>query len=511
MALTASDLDRIYQECLLPCSEDRITGSSIYDYCVSPFMVHCQKFGPEDKKDTLTQYQKLLFDQGISHEAQAIEAIYPDAEELEYETLEEGFRLLLEGMSQGVRVLCGLPAFYLPQGLVGVFDVIQRKDTHPSAFGDYHYVVTEIKLARRIEDRHLNQAAFYNYLLGKIQGYAPPTCYVLNRDYQETKVAYDQAEILALVEDIREILNGKEVSPTHRACSWPWETYNNEEAIRRRDVSLISGVGQSLKGKLSDMGVRTVDDLAELPEEDLEMIKGVGAKTARRFSSSARALVSGECIRLGECQFPENRIEIFLDLEGTGEQAAAEGLIAIDYLIGALIRRDGQVEYTPFVAHQPHEEGEMFRRFVDWLLEQGNVLEQCDVLEQGDVLERRNVIIYHWHSYERTHLRRLAERYALPKDRLEAILGSMRDLYKDAVSSFAFPTYSTGLKDIARHIGYEWTHPDVDAMESIALYLQYAEDPAGNKENIQKIMDYNEDDCRATMLVKDWLEEKAGA
>ncbi len=131
MTLTASDLEGIYQECLLPCSEDTITGSSIYEYCVSPFMVHCQKFGPEDKKDALTQYQKLLFDQGISHEAQAIEAIYPDAEKLEYETPEEGFRLLLEGMSQSVRVLCRLPAFYLPQGLTGVFDVIQRKDSHP--------------------------------------------------------------------------------------------------------------------------------------------------------------------------------------------------------------------------------------------------------------------------------------------------------------------------------------------------------------------------------------------
>ncbi len=346
---------------------------------------------------------------------------------------------------------------------------------------------------------------------------------MLNRDYQETKVAYDEAQILAIVEDIREILAGKEVSPTHNACAWPWETYTNEEAIRRKDVSLISGVGQSLKGKLSDMGVRTVSDLAELPEENLQAIKGVGAMTARRFSYSARALDSGEYIRLGECQFPKNRTEIFLDLEGTGEQATAEGLIAIDYLIGALIRRRGQVEYTPFVAHEPNEEGEMFRRFVDWLLEQGNVLEQgdvleqCNVLEQGDVLEQGNVleqgdvIVYHWHSYERTHLRRLAERYALPEDRLEAILGSMRDLYKDAVSSFAFPTYSRRLKDIAHHIGYEWTHPDVDAMESIALYLQYAEDPSGNKENIQKIMDYNEDDCRATMLVKDWLEEKAGA
>lgn len=81
----------------------------------------------------------------------------------------------------------------------------------------------------------------------------------------------------------------------------------------------------------------------------------------------------------------------------------------------------------------------------------------------------------------------------------------MRDLYKDAVSSFAFPTYSNGLKEIANYMGYKWKHPDVTALESITFYLQYVEAPEKNRHKMQKVMDYNEDDCRATMLVKDWL------
>ena len=56
-------------------------------------------------------------------------------------------------------------------------------------------------------------------------------------------------------------------------------------------------------------------------------------------------------------------------------------------------------------------------------------------------------------------------------------------------------------------MGYKWKHPDVDALESIALYLQYVENPDKNKDKIQKVIDYNEDDCMATMLVKDWLEK----
>ena len=68
-------------------------------------MVHCEQFGPEDKKDTMTQYQQLLFDQGRTHEAHVIETAYPEAEKLEYKTPKEGFRMLLERMNEVVGIL----------------------------------------------------------------------------------------------------------------------------------------------------------------------------------------------------------------------------------------------------------------------------------------------------------------------------------------------------------------------------------------------------------------------
>ena len=488
MALTLSDIDRIYKRCLLPTIENRITARTIYSYCISPFMVHCEKFGPEDKKDALTQYQEMLFDQGRAHETQVIETEYPEAEKLKYETPEEGFKMLLEGMNKGVMVLCGLPAFYLPEGLTGIFDVVERRDTKPSIFGSYHYVVKEIKLAKNIQKHHIYQVAFYNYMLGKIQGYTPPTFYVINRDYEESEVGYDEAELLGILGDIREILMGKEVNPTYGACEWPWETYNNEEAVRREDISLVSGIGPSFKQKLLEAGTYTIDDLAKTRVEDLVEIKGIGTKTAGKFLLSSKALVSGNCICIGACNFPEKRTEIFLDLEGTGERIRDEELIAMDYLIGVLTRKDKKEVYTPFIAHAFDKEGEMFYQFVKWLLTQDDF------------------IIYHWHHYERVHLERLAERCGLQDNIREVIFGNMRDLYKDAVSCFAFPTYGNGLKQIASYMGYKWKHPDVDALESIALYFQYVEDPDKNKDKIQKVVDYNEDDCRATMLVRDWLE-----
>jgi len=491
MALMLSDIDKIYKRCILPTTEDRITARTIYNYCISPFMVYCEKFRPEDKKDALTQYQRMLFDQGRAHELQVIETKYPEAEKLEYETPEEGFRMLLEGMNEGVKVLCGLPAFYLPEGLMGRFDILERKDTNPSIFGHYHYIVKEIKLAKNIQKHHIYQVVFYNYMLGKIQGYTPSAFYVINRDYEESVVGYDETGLLGILEDIREILKGKKVDPTYGSCEWPWESYNNEEAIRRRDISLVGGIGLSFKQKLVEEGICTIDDLAKIQIEDLVKIKGIGTKNAKKFSFNSRALVSGDYICMSMCEFPEKQTEIFLDLEGTGEQVGDEELIAIDYLIGVLTRKNEKEEYIPFIAHELDKEGEMFRQFVKWLLKQDDF------------------IIYHWHHYERVHLERLSDRYGL-KDKIQKVIsGNMRDLYRDAVSCFAFPTYGNGLKEVASYMGYKWKHPDVNALESIAIYFQYLENPDKNKDKMQKVIDYNEDDCRATMLVKNWLKQSS--
>ena len=72
-----------------------------------------------------------------------------------------------------------------------------------------------------------------------------------------------------------------------------------------------------------------------------------------------------------------------------------------------------------------------------------------------------------------------------------------------------FPTYGTGLKKIAPYMGFRWRHKEVNAMQSIALYLDYVADPVANARKLQLVLDYNEDDCLATLVVKDWLTARA--
>lgn len=482
--------NKIYQLCLTEKTAERITARTVYDYCVSPFMVHCNKYAPADMKDPENRYNELLFEQGREHEKQIIQTNYPTAKQIQFATREEGFRLLLAAMAKGTKVLCGLPAFYLPQGLEGVFDILEKRTSQPSALGNYHYIVKEVKLARNIQQRHIQQAAFYNYLLGKIQKHTPSEYYVINRDGIEQEIQYDEKELLTILEDIRAIHEGKQVLPTYGACHWPWQTYNNEEAKRIRDVSLVSGVGASFKTKLLQQDINTVEDLAKTTPETLCNIRGIGEKTAQKFHQNANALANGTHIRIGTCSFPKKQTEIFLDLEGTGEQTQDSGLVVMDYLIGVIVRTAKDEKYIPFTAHAIDQEQKMFREFVDWTLRQ------------------EDYVIYHWHHYEKTHLKKLAERHGLTKE-TAPILDHMQDLYKTATDTFAFPTFGNGLKVVAAYIGFKWKQQDVNALESIALYFEYIQNPTKNKEKLDKIIAYNEDDCKATLLIKDWLEKQS--
>ena len=490
MAKKSINIDELYEKCLSGNPKDLITARTVYNYCISPFMVYCNKFGPEEKKNPENEYNNLLFEQGKAHEKQVIENNYPDLKPVKYATLEEGFRMLLEAMSKGTSVAAGMPVFYLPEGLSGVVDVLEKRQGKKSVFGNHYYVIKEIKLSKNIRREHIYQAAFYNYVVGKIQGFTPTSFYLINRDLEETEQKFDETELLAMMEDIREILGGKRVIPTYNACMWPWETYNNEEAIKTRDVSLVAGVGPSFKRRLIAQNIHTVEHLAKARTQHLTTIEGIGEKKAAKFHNKATALVAGKHIRLGCCKFPEKKTELFLDLEGTGEQVKDEGLVAMDYLIGLVVRSKGKEKYVPFVAHKLNQEKKMFSEFLKW------------------VVGQEDYVIYHWHNYERVHIQRLIERYGFSR-KAKLILSSMQDLYKDAVTNFAFPTYGNGLKEIAAYIGYKWKHADVNAMESIALYFQYIQDPNNNRDKLEKVLDYNRDDCMATMLIKDWLERES--
>lgn len=487
---------RLFRACTAGGLSGEITAHEVSLYHRSPYSIWCGKFAPPEHRDPLGPYRELLLERGIEHEKRVIAGRWPGCEAAPFQEPLEGFSRLLDAMVRGIPVICGLPLLYLPENLQGRPDVLVKREGVPSAFGDYAYEVVEIKLAARIEERHAVQAAFYTYLLSKIQGSRPERFFVINRDHEERtyRTADFEGTLRDAIDGTRNILEGSEhPSPTYNGGEWPWMRWTNHVALHERDISLVPGVGPAMKEKLAARGMRKIWDLSSAPPEALMDIPGVGRATAARLVVNARAIHQRVCIALDRSalRFRDCPTEVFLDLEGTDPTGEQDGLEQVDYLIGVLIADAGGLRYRPFTAWRIHEEGRMFRAFVEFLLGLGDV------------------VVYHWHNYERWHLRQLASRHGLTGLVERDVFPKMVDLHRVATRAFAFPTPTNGLKDIAKHLGFRWRHEDVNALDSIAWYLRYQSAPETWGEKLQGIVDYNEDDCRATKHIRDWLVEQA--
>ena len=66
-----------------------------------------------------------------------------------------------------------------------------------------------------------------------------------------------------------------------------------------------------------------------------------------------------------------------------------------------------------------------------------------------------------------------------------------------------WPTNDQSIKTLAKYLGFEWRDTDPSGAESIEWYHRWVE--GGDELVKQRILEYNEDDCRATRVLLDAL------
>ena len=470
----------------------KLTATDIRQYVEAPFYLYCNNFVDRSEMDKIPDaYLVELAKMGREHEEKINQEEFPNSEPMIFDTPEDGFRKVLDSMTSKTTAILNAPLYYLPEGLYGTADQIVKEDGR-SIFGKHHYVIKEIKIAKNIKQGHILQAALYNHILGKIQGYTPDTFYLINMEKHEIpyKFAEYEGELFDNIEGVFRIKGGERPSPTFGSCMYPWNDYCNKIALAERDVSLLHGVGLKMKNKLVEAGCSKLDDVVNTSKQNLMNIDGIGSITANKMTHHANAILKNQAIRIKQPKpLSEKTTEIFFDLEGIdfATQTAHE-LDMTDYLIGAIIRKNNKEEYISFVAKNIDSEKKMVKEFIEFLGKQ------------------KDYVLYHWASYEKTHMTKMMEKYDIPSDDQQLVLSKnvLCDLHPIVTSSYVFPIPGTGLKPIAKWMGYQWKHADVGAMSSIDLYLKYTNDPETHLELLDKVIDYNKDDCVATRIIKDW-------
>jgi hypothetical protein len=116
-----------------------------------------------------------------------------------------------------------------------------------------------------------------------------------------------------------------------------------------------------------------------------------------------------------------------------------------------------------------------------------------------------DAFIYHYAGYEVSTLKRLTARYGVGEHYLDHLLRTQRfvDLYRVVQQGIIASEPSYSLKDLEVFYMPEREGEVLSATDSIVAYENWLE--TGDDSIIDGIAAYNEEDCRSTKLLRDWL------
>jgi predicted RecB family nuclease len=283
-------------------------------------------------------------------------------------------------------------------------------------------------------------------------------------------------------------------SGTCKNCVWYTACIDTLE--KANDLTLIPELGRSKR----DVIAKQIGSIYNLANADISRFiserktafPGIGPETLEKLQARAKLLSDkdGKPYLREAIAIPTSETELFFDIE-------LDPMRDVCYLHGFVERRGGAnntERYVPFFADAPTPAAEE-RAFADaWQYIQS--MQPC--------------MIYYYSKYERTIYRKLREKYpnVCSADDIEVMFDPARsvDLYYDVVQKATeWPTRDFSIKTVAKHLGFAWRDSHPSGAASIEWFHRWVEssDPAIR----QRILDYNEDDCRATRVLLDAIRQ----
>jgi predicted RecB family nuclease len=459
----------------------KITEKTFYQFIKCPHWVYLDAHHLEDRPHHQLLL-KLMDDGLIEEKAREVISDREEVAEVKAEDLEEAFNQTLEYMAQGVETI--YRGVLIDKHWVGHPDVLEKVEGK-SRFGDYYYVAADLKSSRRMKDEYKFQGCFYAELLEKIQKVKPVQGYVINPEGETQGYLIEdfEHEYELTLSKIEEIVAGKE--PPHFLTSGcrqsPWFSECRTKTNECDDLSLLNRVWKEEVIRLRASGVKTISELSTKSINDLEaLVPTMRAERLEILRDQAIAISEERYLIRGPVDFPESEIEVYFDIE-------SNPLRDFDYLFGVLVVKGGEENYYAFTADGPEDEAKMWDEFV------------------GFLERHHDAMIYHYGLFEQEVMRRFAARYGVSKIAQEVIDRNMIDLLYLFRPHVIFPLSFYTLKDIACYLGFSWRSEDASGANSVVWHEEWL--ASKNDAFMKKIKEYNEDDVRATHLIKEWLEK----
>lgn len=461
---------------------------------------------------------KILMDRGDEHEAAYIE--YLKAKGFSVDNARgKSEQEIIVLMQQGVDVITQPE---LQRGnWAGRADIF-FKVAGQSKFGSWAYEVQDTKLSLNTKASTILQLCLYTDLLAEIQGTVPELMYVVQPGENFPKEKHRFADFQAYYRlNKKRFEQAIKASPlqtypeptSHCAiCTW----WKHCDKIRHADdhLSLVAGIRSSQTEELILQGLNTMHKFAAA--EKLEKPNRGNLKNLKKRQEQAELQVRGEKDGLIREFLPIDKNkqkvdeepddhgfnlltertdgDIYFDFEG---DPFFEGG-GIEYLFGYIFKDSkGTWLYQKHWVTNRQEEKVAFQTFMNFVTERLKAFP--------------DLCIYHYSHKEPTSFKRLMREHGICEDAVNNLLRGLRfvDLRSVFKKSMMASVETYSLKALEQFANYKRQVPLEQAgpaRREVELAINAHDYKKLTKELKEIVSKYNEDDCRATLALHDWIE-----
>ena len=431
--------------------------------------------------------------------------------------------------------------------LFGRPDFLVRAELLPAPDGEsrpggVHYEVVDAKLARSAKARAVLQASFYSHLLAGVQKVEPRWMHLAlgNGEFASFKVddfaAYERQTRRLLAAAI----GGDPAAevypePVEHCAICRWRELCADRRRNDDDLSLVAGMTTGQRRALKGAGISTRREfagLAELPQVDRvspDVLRSAQRQARLQVASENDGVIPYEILdpeRDGDGGLVANRGllalpepadgDLFFDIEGARYYSEDGREFGLQYLFGVVdtaeVDEAGLPRYTQIWACDRPGEKRAFEELIDFITERRAA--------------RPGLHVYHYNHYEPTSVDHLTElhgtrqeavgalmgRFATREDEVDDLfrLGVFTDLYRVVRQGVRAGVENYSIKRLEPLCGYDRRVDLAEATRSLIALEAALEDgtAAGAGDRQRVVAGYNEDDCRATLALRDWLEER---
>ncbi len=255
-----------------------------------------------------------------------------------------------------------------------------------------------------------------------------------------------------------------------------------KQAVEKDDLSLLPNLTDKDRVRFKRKGIFTVTQLSYIFRPRRRIKRLAGHPEKYHHALKALAIREQKIHVVGKPELHIDGTMIFFDVEGLPDRD-------FYYLIGVRLENKNGVECYSLWADSVQDEERIWKEFL-------NILAGTD-----------HPTMMHYGSYETIFLKRMCDRYGgPPKDStLDKAIASSANLLSVIYARVYFPTYSNGIKEIARFLSFEWSDPQASGLQSIVWRSRW--EVSSDVTLREKLIAYNNDDCDALSLVAHTLKK----